>query len=202
MPLNSHDEERIKLLLSKGHSKKAESEVNKLVVGMSLEDLKSAEPDLRRLSSDFLPTNKARHRRIDDLISRQLAARPLVARDSSLVSAVTPSLQHTIKHAAARPCNPIATDAEETEFRALVAEVRALGFTSSKQVSNYIMARKLGNKYGHISGRLTMERDGDQWPFYGGIQPRIYARLCNELGLDDQGTDARPGEFIPFRDLS
>lgn len=202
MRLNSDDEERIKLLLSKGHSKKAESEVNKLVVGMSLEELKAAAPGLRRLSSDFLPTHKARHKRIDDLISRQLDVRRPVATDSSVVSSATPNLSQTINRTAAGPNKPVEADAEETEFRALVAEVRALGFTSSKQVSNYIMEHRLGNKYGHISGRLTMERDGDQWPFYGGIQPRIYARLCNELGLDDQGTDAKPGEFIPFRELS
>jgi hypothetical protein len=202
MQLYCHDEERIKQLLSKGHSKKAETEVNKLVVGMSLEDLQSVEPYLRRLSSNFLPTHKARHKRIEDLISRQLAPRPLGARDIPVVSAAKPNLPHTIKYVAARLNKPVAPDPEETEFRALVAQVKALGFTSSKQLSNYIMEYRLGSKYGHISGKLTMERNGDQWPFYGGIQPRIYARLCEELGLENQGTEARPGEFVPFRDLS
>ena len=47
---------------------------------------------------------------------------------------------------------------EEEEFNQLVEEVMAKGFTESRQVSQYIMANKLGRKYRHISGVLEMER--------------------------------------------
>ena len=91
---------------------------------------------------------------------------------------------------------------EDDEFEALVEEVSAKGFTESRQVSNYIMANKLGRKYRHISGVLELERDGDAWRYHGGFPPHIYARLCEALGLVQKSSDARVAGFKSFSDLN
>ncbi len=90
---------------------------------------------------------------------------------------------------------------EEQEFQQLVKEIRPLGFSQSSQISNYIVKNQLGFKYQNISGILEMEKDGDTWSFKGGFPPRIYARLCEELGLENKGTRSKPVTFTPFKDL-
>ena len=92
--------------------------------------------------------------------------------------------------------------AEEDEFCQLVAELTALGFTQSKQVSAYIVRQKLGFKYQHISGVLQMKMGGDVWNFNGGFPPKVYARLCSELGLGNQGSGAKPLSFIAYKDIN
>lgn len=92
-------------------------------------------------------------------------------------------------------------DIEEKEFEQLVAEIRSLGFTESKDVSWYIMNNRLGDKYKHISGVIKMEQDGNTWDFKGGFPPRIFARLCSELDLNNQNSRARVVGFTPFKDL-
>ena len=93
-------------------------------------------------------------------------------------------------------------EVEEKEFQQLVDEMNSLNFTNSSQVSNYIIRNQLGNKYKHISGVLEMSKDGNTWNFNGGFPPKIYARLCSELNLTNQGTNARPGKFTSFNDLN
>jgi cell division protein FtsI/penicillin-binding protein 2 len=95
----------------------------------------------------------------------------------------------------------IQKDIEEKEFEQLVAEMKVLGITESKDVSRHIMRNKLGHKYKNISGIVKMEHDGTVWDFKGGFPPQIYARLCNELGLRNQGTRARALSFKAFKDL-
>lgn len=90
---------------------------------------------------------------------------------------------------------------EEEEFRQLVIEMSAMNFTHSSQVSRYIVRKRLGYKYKHISGILQMELDGDVWDFDGGFPPKIYARLCEALGLGNQGSRAVPGKFTPYKDI-
>ena len=92
-------------------------------------------------------------------------------------------------------------DIEEKEFEQLVAEMRSLGITESREVSWHIMNNRLGDKYKNISGVVEMEQDGTSWNFKGGFPPDIYARLCRELGLSNQGTRARAVGFKPFKDL-
>lgn len=90
---------------------------------------------------------------------------------------------------------------EEIEFAQLVDEVKALGFTESRQVSSYIIANKLSAKYKYISGILEMERDQDAWQYRGGFPPRIYARLCDALGLGRKDSGARVKSFRAFSDV-
>ena len=90
-------------------------------------------------------------------------------------------------------------EVEETEFRLLVEEIKPLQFTHSKQVSSYIMRNRLGDKYKNISGVVKMEMEGNTWNFNGGFPPKIYAKLCEELGLSSQGTRARVVSFDSFK---
>lgn len=90
---------------------------------------------------------------------------------------------------------------EEDEFKSLVAEMTKFGFTHSSQVSNYIVSNRLGYKYKNISGVLQMELDGTTWNFKGGFPPKIYAKLCDELGLSNNGTRARAVSFESFGNI-
>ena len=89
---------------------------------------------------------------------------------------------------------------EEEEFVAMVAEFRPLAFRSSAEVSQYIRKNNLGNKYKKLSGELELSNDVDAWIFSGAINPRYYARLCSELGLDNKSTKAIPGRFTSEED--
>ncbi|MCX7205493.1 MAG: cold shock domain-containing protein [Proteobacteria bacterium] len=93
-------------------------------------------------------------------------------------------------------------EVEEDEFRKLVADMSTLGFTRSKDLSAYIVRHKLGHKYPHISGILQMANGGDVWDFNGGFPSKIYARLCSELGLINQGSSARPLKFTAYKDIN
>lgn len=196
---NDELESQVDQMLSAGHSHKAEKAVCRFVVGMTAEQVKSEEPLLRNLSSRFLPAHKKRHRKLEALISRQLAAKT----QNAQVQPGRPVVesQQQVAVAIDRPYKESSVDAREREFQALVAEMKPLGFTKSAEVSRYIIQHRLGNKYQHISGVLTMEQDGDQWDFQGGFPPKVYARLCDELGLGNQGSAARPVDFVPFSDL-
>jgi hypothetical protein len=90
---------------------------------------------------------------------------------------------------------------EEREFFQLVAEISPLGFTTTKEVSAYIVNNNLGLKYKHISGVVTMEGEGREWDYRGGFPARIYARLCDKLGLSNQRSQAKLKNFIPFKDI-
>lgn len=88
---------------------------------------------------------------------------------------------------------------EQDEFIALVAEISALGFTHSSQLSSYIRRNQLGYRYKKISGLLTMESEGRQWNFEGGFPPKIYAQLCSELGFRKKiDPTSRPVAFESF----
>lgn len=91
---------------------------------------------------------------------------------------------------------------EEDEFQQLVDEIRSQGFTHSSQVSDYIKQNSLGYKYKHISGHLEMSNNENSWIFTGGFPRDIYARLCSELNLKNNGSSARAGRFISFNDLN
>lgn len=93
------------------------------------------------------------------------------------------------------------TELEADELHKLLTEMRPLNFTHSNQLSEYIVDNQLGYEYQHISGILTMQQAGREWDFYGGFPPRIYKIICKELKLRNQGTDAEPGRFIPFKNF-
>lgn len=97
-----------------------------------------------------------------------------------------PKVQESLQCQNTRP--PFKHETEEEEFERLIREIAPLGLTTSAQVSAYIMKNKLGYKYKSISGILEMELNGRTWKFDGAFPPKIYARLCSELGLDNQNS--------------
>ena len=87
---------------------------------------------------------------------------------------------------------------KEAEYKALLEEVRPLGFTKSSQVSNYIREHNLKQKYGRISGYLEMYSCSDKWIFDGGINPEYYKRLCIDLGLENNNSGSSVIGFSPY----
>ncbi|PSV86351.1 hypothetical protein [Photobacterium leiognathi] len=90
---------------------------------------------------------------------------------------------------------------ETMEFEELLREMRPMNFVSSKQLSNYIVKHKLGNKYPNISGIARMSNGEREWNFEGGFPPEIYKIICQELDLCNQGTRSRVVGFSSFASL-
>lgn len=86
------------------------------------------------------------------------------------------------------------------ELNELLRNVESLNFSYSKQLSEYIVKNKLGYQYPNISGIVRMRESGTEWDFPGGFPPRIYAIICEELGLKNQQTRAEPIAFRPFKE--
>lgn len=93
------------------------------------------------------------------------------------------------------------TKLKADELHQLLTEMRPLNFTSSKQLSAYIVKQKLGYRYPNISGIVRMEEAGTQWDFPGGFPSGIYKVICRELGLNNEGTYAKAIKFTPFKDV-
>lgn len=90
---------------------------------------------------------------------------------------------------------------EKIEFTALCYELIHKNFKSSPEASIYITSNKLGYKYRHISGYLTLENSEKEWILKGGFPSHIFAMLCYALGLKDNNTSAKPKKFVPFSKL-
>jgi len=97
--------------------------------------------------------------------------------------------------------NNIFLSEEEKEFEELVKEMLPLGFEYSSEVSEYIVKNKLGYKYKKISGTVIMKNNYQpSWGFKGGISPKIYARLCDRLGLRNHETNSHVAGFVSFEE--
>lgn len=80
---------------------------------------------------------------------------------------------------------------EAEELYNLLLEVRPLEFRKSHQLTNYITRNRLGRKYKHIAGILTMSDGVNKWKYRDGFPRKIYAIICIELALGNKNTDAR-----------
>ena len=90
---------------------------------------------------------------------------------------------------------------ESEELLKLITDMKAMNFSSSGDLSNYIKRNKLGHKYPNISGIVTMTSGRDTWNFEGGFPSKIYAIVCKELQLKGKGTFAQVVGFKPYKDL-
>ena len=86
----------------------------------------------------------------------------------------------------------------DDEYRRLLSEMRSKHFSTSAEVSAYIRRNRLGYRYKHITGVLEMTDGESAWDFNGGISPEYYARLCQDLGLNNNGTKSQVVGFTPF----
>lgn len=89
----------------------------------------------------------------------------------------------------------------ENEYKQIIEEMKPLGFTHSKEVSYYIIENKLGEKYKNISGVIKMEKEGNSWNFKGGFPPKVYKRICEDLDLENEGSNAKAIGFESYSNL-
>lgn len=86
----------------------------------------------------------------------------------------------------------------EAEYQALLVKLRPLKFTKTSQVSQYIMNHNLKSEFGLISGIARMQNGDSNWNYPGAIHPKFFARLCNDLGLEDNNTESRVVGYSSF----
>jgi len=91
-------------------------------------------------------------------------------------------------------------EAQKNELQQLISDVEELNFSTSGQLSNYIISNKVGHKYPTLTGILTMHGANDSWNFNGGIDPTFYRQVCEELDLTNQNSRARAGKFVSYKD--
>lgn len=90
---------------------------------------------------------------------------------------------------------------ELKELYQLVEEIREQEFSNSGELSNYITKNRLGSKYRHIAGIVYMENDTSSWQFKGGFPPKIYAIVCQILGLGSKGTRSWVSGYKTYSEL-
>jgi|SRR5690554_2793398 len=91
--------------------------------------------------------------------------------------------------------------AELEELYELVEEIKDQNFSHSGELSHYITKNRLGSKYKHIAGVVYMENDNSSWKFKGGFPPKIYAIVCQILGLHSQGTRSWVSGYKTYSEL-
>lgn len=91
------------------------------------------------------------------------------------------------------------TQQDAKELHELLAEMRPLNFRYSKQLSQYIVANRLGRKYPNIAGIARMSDGVDRWDFDGGFPTHIYRIICTELCLQSQGSNAHVIGFSSYK---
>ena len=91
---------------------------------------------------------------------------------------------------------------EADELSLLIADMKQLNFSHSKELSNYITKNNLGHKYPNISGVVKMKKGDDTWDFDGGFPTIVYRIICVELDLHDNGSMARPIGFKPYKNIT
>ena len=93
----------------------------------------------------------------------------------------------------------MAQDFDKEEADKLIAFFRRQGFSSSSQISNYIVNHDLKTTWPNITGYVTMEhRYGGTWDFDGGSSPSCFRYICGKLGLDDNESDSHVVGFDSY----
>lgn len=90
---------------------------------------------------------------------------------------------------------------EYFQYLKLLNEAKEQGFSTPKELSEFINENKLGYKYPDIAGVITMTNNsGSDWKFKGGISPKIYKYLCFDLGFSQRGNNFSVKGFKSYRD--
>lgn len=90
---------------------------------------------------------------------------------------------------------------EIKELYDLINEVEDFGFNCSSELSLYIRKNKLGYKYRHISGIVYMENESSSWKFKAGLPPKIYAIVCDILGLGNKGSRSWVTSYTTYSEM-
>ena len=89
---------------------------------------------------------------------------------------------------------------QKKEVEELVNFFKAKGFTKSYQISYYIQQNRIGYKFKHIAGYLTMSHGYNTWTFKGGIAPQFYGEICRRLGLTNKKSNSHVEGFKSYQE--
>ncbi|KJJ20484.1 MULTISPECIES: hypothetical protein [unclassified Neisseria] len=94
------------------------------------------------------------------------------------------------------------TDDELYEFRKLLEYFSKKNLHSSAELSNLIAHdNNLKNKFPNLTGLIQMQDRTNTWMYNGGIHPKIYKFICEELKLENNRSQAIPTGFRSYNDL-
>lgn len=94
------------------------------------------------------------------------------------------------------------TDDELNEFRKLLEYFSKKNLHSSAELSNLIAHdNNLKNKFPNLTGLIQMQDRTNTWTYNGGIHPKIYKFICEELKLENNRSQAIPTGFRSYNDL-
>lgn len=94
-------------------------------------------------------------------------------------------------------------DHELSEFRKLLEYSSRKNLRSSSELSNLIANdENIKNKFSNLTGLIQMRDSTNTWIFNGGISPKIYKFICDELKLENNGSQAIPSGFQSYSDLN
>lgn len=69
---------------------------------------------------------------------------------------------------------------------------------TNKQLNDYILSNKKLKQFPHLIGNLEMSDDSNEWTYKGGISPRWYKFICEELEIQKGQSQAKPGRFTSY----
>ena len=92
---------------------------------------------------------------------------------------------------------------QKKEADALIRDIRRSipNITRSADVSHYIVEHRVQRKYSHIAGHLEMADQSSSWTYKGGISPKWYAYVCENLGVHKKGARVQAGKFTSYAQM-
>lgn len=73
--------------------------------------------------------------------------------------------------------------------------------STNKQLNNYILENKKLKQFPHLIGNLEMSDDSNEWTYKGGISPRWYKFICEELKIQKGRSQAKPVRFTSYSEF-
>lgn len=70
--------------------------------------------------------------------------------------------------------------------------------STNKELNDYILSNKKLKQFPHLIGNLEMSDDSNEWTYKGGISPRWYKFICEELDIKKGQSKAKPGRFTSY----
>ena len=90
---------------------------------------------------------------------------------------------------------------EGMEYEMLLQLVKKYNISSPKELSAFITANRIGNRFPHLCGLIRM-RDGIySWDYKNGIAPSVYGRLCEDMEFGGPVSSAKVESFTPWKDF-
>lgn len=90
--------------------------------------------------------------------------------------------------------------AAENEAKSFLYDLikSGINISSNKDLNRYILNHGQLKRYPHLLGYLEMSNLSDNWTYKGGISPRWYKFICEELNLSKNRSKAKAKKFTPY----